>query len=66
MGRANPQDQSGVQEVLGHTGQSGSTTGRIFGRVLRPSGPSRPKKTATFVGARIRLLRVKPGARYVV
>ena len=63
VGRANPQEQSGVWEVLRpHAERSFHCWKGIWWRLLGPPGTSRPQKLATFTGAGTRSLRVKPGA----
>ena len=67
VGRANPQEQSGVREVLGPHGEKRFHCWKdIWQRLLKPPGPGRPRKTATVAGAGTRSLRVKPGARCVL
>ena len=58
MGRVNPQEQSGVREVLGPHGEKQSHSWKdIWWRLLKPPGPSRPQKAATFAGAGNKLVK---------
>ena len=66
-GKGDTQEHSGVCEVLGPHGEKRFHCWKdVWGRRLKPPGPSRPQKAATFVGAGARLLRVKPGVRCVL
>ena len=66
VGRANPQEQSGVWEVLRPHRRSGSTAERTFGRGCEATWAQQTPEMATFAGAGRRSLRVKPGARCVL
>ena len=67
MGRANPQEQSGVREVLRpHREKRLHCWKDIWWRRLKSPGPGRPRKAATVTGAGTRSSRVKPAARRVL
>ena len=67
MGRANPQEQREVREALRPHGEKRFHGWKdIWWRLLKPPGPSGPRKAATFAGAGTRSLWVKPGARGVL